>query len=478
MMSAKSVNNMDLSVLSCPPPEQQGHRPFINLLATSIRSQSSACEDREQDQHHTPPPRLSRQHYRSRPKPNFNSFYCLDEKNNEDDSSEEASAMNSSSANPHLKSTSLPLSFPSSFGLSPMPSALEAPDKYRPIDVAESEYLEYKDDATPINSPVPPHSRSQLHSQSQSLSLCVKPDPRSPQSSESRLRSCSALDPYSSPLSVISSAMSCQLIVAPCTPLQLYRYMPDSGSVGFECPFSYISYSNPNLLDLLGSFSPHTSPEDSPDTISHRFSADEASKKSRDGPFCSLIPDNNVPRKVFCRSVSALANSTFTPIRHSPSGSDEATFTPGAHSPSRKYKAGAKCDMLSLFTWNLLQVFYCDLKTTFDVYEVLLSSFSEEQNYRSGGIRKCVSNALGVPSNNFFKDPSLLGFDALCDLEEYLSGTLALFVKVIILFLSPLSHFSTLMVALSQQQHSSVLFYSILSPSLVPLSLQWLTMWQ
>ena len=442
--SIKSANNTEFPSLPGPSFENRRltrvKRPSINLLALSNLSPGSSCIDVDSSVKQPG----SGSNNRARVRHNFNkSFYSLEEKD-EDKSSDDASVRETGKLN----------------GSSVSSAALHNTRLRQDLSLIVNSPLSPGGSSTfythPDSSTIPPlkvRCASSLSRATESSIRSVRPS--SPKVFNTTTSS-NAPDPYSPSLSVGSSALSTQLIIAPCTPLQLYCYMPDSGSVGFECPFSALAPSNQVLLDLLGLSHPDFMSVDDIAEGSGKHLAKYANVATHHKLFdvtnCHIVAPSDIPKNVLFRSLSALANSTFIPIQSAFGGTNGALTATGTYDILKYNRRSGKCDMLSQFTWKLLQVFYGDLKSTFNVYEVFLGAFASPCRHDSSRALSPYFNnspgnfsvappfsptsptVSGGPSPVIFTNPTLLTYEALCNLEEYLNGTLALFVKVSIYF--------------------------------------------
>jgi hypothetical protein len=456
--STKSANNAEYMTTPGPPSEvryPQPQRPSINLLATSNSQSYLSDEDRDRDiyrerdihrdrdlsssgSHH----RQTGNHLMTRRRPNFKGFHILQEKD-EEDMSDDASGPESVKNNVSSMSSFIIRSHHHPMNLSPSLFGTPSMDKSQDMD----NYFSFPshDMVSPVDQRCSSsvslyHTGSKRH-ESKSARPC---------STNVFNSSSSAAEPYSPSSSVVSSAIASQLIIAPCTPLQLYSYMPDSGSVGFECPFSSLTSTNQNLLDLLVHSQRDTATDISSNNSSTSFNI-TIPKTAPDRTHTPMVTSGPVPREVLYRSLSALVNTTFVPIQTTMNGNSGTFITNRTSDTSKLNRMTGKCDMLSQFTWKLLQVFYWDLKSTINVYEVFLSSFSPRCalnststrdpipssrtfNNRSDTYSSCdaLEGMSSGPLPLIFSDPTLLNYESLRNLEEYLSGTLALFVKVIL----------------------------------------------
>lgn len=376
----------------------------------------------------------------TRRRPNFSDFHILQEQD-EEDMSDDVSVPESRKNN--VSSMSSMIMRPA---MNFSPSLFGTPSIDRSQDM--DNYFSF-----------PSHDKMSPVDQRSSSSVSVYHTGQGPKRQESKsARPCSttpfnssgsAAEPYSPSSSVVSSAIASQLIIAPCTPLQLYSYMPDSGSVGFECPFSTLTATNQNLLDLLVHSQRDTATDISSNNSSTSFNI-TVPKNPPDRTHTPMVTSGPVPREVLYRSLSALVNTTFVPIETTMNGNTGTLITNRTSDTSKLNRMTGKCDMLSLFTWKLLQVFYWDLKSTINVYEVFLSSFSPRCALNTNTTRDPIPSSRTFSNRSdtysscdalegmssgplplIFSDPTLLNYEALRNLEEYLSGTLALFVKVI-----------------------------------------------
>ena len=251
-------------------------------------------------------------------------------------------------------------------------------------------------------------------------------------------------------VSVSSTATSTFIAMKPCTPLQLYSFMPENDSTGFECPFSIIESTNESLLRLLDPNAPIASSAVRHDTLAtlNPTAIRKQSKQSR-GP---VVDQGNVSKEVFARCLSYLANESFISISPVSNFSCPLKISSiGVLDSSKTCSLAVGCDHLSQFTWKLVEAFHADLKSAFSVYEALISTFapnfsvppvayntnemsisvdthSPVTTLSSFGEDSSKQNAMNLP--NVFSHPTQLSFDTLCTLEEYLSGVLVLFVKV------------------------------------------------
>lgn len=437
--SIKSANNTEFPSLPGPSFENRRltrvKRPSINLLALSNLSPGSTSIEIDPSMRHLG------SNNRARVRHNFNkSFYSLEEKD-EDKSSDDASVRETGKINGSSMSSSIQHNQNINQDLSLIVNSPLSP-------TGSATFYTHPD----LN--IIPPMKLRCHS---SLSRATESSIRSVRPSSPKLfnttTSSNAPDPYSPSLSVGSSALSTQLIIAPCTPLQLYCYMPDSGSVGFECPFSALAPSNQVLLDLLGLSHPDFMSVDDiaegPGKHLAKYANVATHHKLFDVTNCHIVAPSDIPKNVLFRSLSALANSTFIPIQSAFGGMNGATAATGTYDILKYNRRSGKCDMLSQFTWKLLQVFYGDLKSTFNVYEVFLGAFASPSRHDSSrALSPYFNNSPGAfsvggqpfsstsptvsggPSPVIFTNPTLLTYEALCNLEEYLNGTLALFVKV------------------------------------------------
>lgn len=437
-LSTKSANNAEYMTAPGPPSEAKyPQRPSINLLASSNLSQGYLSDENDRE-HSASSGSILKQTgnlHITRPRPKFNGFHILQEKDEEDVSDDgsvpESAKNNVSSMSSFVFRPAATLS-PSLFGT---PSA----DKIHEMD----NYFSFP--SHDMMSPVDQRCHSSL---SAYHSGPKKQETKSARPCSTHLynTSGSAAELYSPSSSIVSSAVASQLIIAPCTPLQLYCYMPDSGSVGFECPFSTLTATNQNLLDLLVYSQRDTATDTSSNNSSTSFNV-TVPKSPLDRTQGPMVTSGNVPREVLFRSLSALVNATFVPIQTAVNGNTGTFLTNRTSDTSKLNRMTGKCDMLSQFTWKLLQVFYWDLKSTINVYEVFLSSFSPNSgrnstrdlipssrtSNRNDTYTSCdaLEGLSSGPLPLIFSDPTLLNYEALRNLEEYLSGTLALFVKVI-----------------------------------------------
>lgn len=247
-------------------------------------------------------------------------------------------------------------------------------------------------------------------------------------------------------VSVASSATSTFIATKQCTPLQLYSFMPENDSTGFECPFSIIESTNESLLRLLDPHSPVTTSTVRHDSLAILSPAAtrKQNKQSR-GP---VVEQGNVSKEVYARCLSYLANESFTSISPVPTFSRSLGVSSiGVLNSCESNLLVEGCDHLSQFTWKLVEAFHSDLKSAFIVYEALVSTFAPNFsvppvacNTKEMSISVdthspvTTFSSFGEESNNnlpsIFTNPTQLSFDSLCTLEEYLSGVLVLFVKV------------------------------------------------
>lgn len=254
----------------------------------------------------------------------------------------------------------------------------------------------------------------------------------------------------SSLLSIASSSIP--ITTTQCTPLQLYSFMWDGNSTGFECPFSIIEPTNQSLLNLLAksqSIAQAASGYDCSVSATTTQTSQLLSTIAATQSKCPMVNQGNIPKKVFARCLSYLVNESFSSISAEENISSGFPLTATLH--ASQVSLPENCDLLSDFTWKLVEAFHSDLKSAFIVYEALLSTFSPVFNAPplevtvKGPTAFVSTHSIGTTSNicgeegyrddrsskpTIFSRPIQLNYDSLCTLEEYLSGVLVLFVKV------------------------------------------------